>query len=433
MGTPLNPPNVRYPFTLPDDTHSEVRKALEYTFNGLTVHEQAFAAIKSQLDKVVSKASTVTNTFSGGGGTPGPPTITSLGVVNDQLGVTSYTTQQGDNGAKIIVGDALPVTVILSSAVTIPWFCIIDNDSSAVANLSPSTGSLYGEDSIPPFGFGIIFFDGTNFWSGATKIATDSSLGYVQPDNVTIGIDSGMIYTQIFADSGAPGFTPITPGNPFYFRTDSTPWGGYIWDNGAWNAFGGGSGGGGGTGNVVGPASAVDSDFAQFDGTTGKLIKDGGLSLTTDGTLAADSDSLIPSEKAVKTYVDARSIVPFGVTFDGGASVPTAPIVRYIEVPFDCTITSWTITGDASGSASVDVWFIAGSGAPPTAPNIPTSSNKISASAPIALSSAQSAAGGASAISTWTPALTKWGQLAFNLSSVTTCKSINVQIQCTKT
>lgn len=35
-------------------------------------------------------------------------------------------------------------------------------------------------------------------------------------------------------------------------------------------------GGGGGSGDVVGPASALDGHLALFDGTTGKLIKDGG-------------------------------------------------------------------------------------------------------------------------------------------------------------
>jgi hypothetical protein len=32
----------------------------------------------------------------------------------------------------------------------------------------------------------------------------------------------------------------------------------------------------GGSGDVVGPASAIDGNFAVFDGATGKLIKDGG-------------------------------------------------------------------------------------------------------------------------------------------------------------
>lgn len=39
-----------------------------------------------------------------------------------------------------------------------------------------------------------------------------------------------------------------------------------------------------GTGDVVGPASATDADIALFDTTTGKLLKDGGKTLTTVAT-----------------------------------------------------------------------------------------------------------------------------------------------------
>ncbi|MEO5366701.1 MAG: hypothetical protein H7831_10170 [Magnetococcus sp. WYHC-3] len=45
-----------------------------------------------------------------------------------------------------------------------------------------------------------------------------------------------------------------------------------------------------GTGDVVGPASAVDSRIAAFDGTTGKLIKDGG-SLISDLVTKASFDA----------------------------------------------------------------------------------------------------------------------------------------------
>lgn len=54
-------------------------------------------------------------------------------------------------------------------------------------------------------------------------------------------------------------------------------------------------------GAVIGPSSATDSHFVQFDGVSGKLIK-GGLSLDTDGTLSANSDTRVASQKAVKTY-----------------------------------------------------------------------------------------------------------------------------------
>lgn len=40
-----------------------------------------------------------------------------------------------------------------------------------------------------------------------------------------------------------------------------------------------GHGGGGGGGNVTGPASAVANDIATFNGTTGKIIKDGGSTI----------------------------------------------------------------------------------------------------------------------------------------------------------
>jgi len=59
-------------------------------------------------------------------------------------------------------------------------------------------------------------------------------------------------------------------------------------------------------GAVIGPASATADRFATFDGVTGKLIKDSGLALDTDGTLAANSDVKLASQKAVKTYADTK-------------------------------------------------------------------------------------------------------------------------------
>lgn len=66
--------------------------------------------------------------------------------------------------------------------------------------------------------------------------------------------------------------------------------------------IGGGSSGGGGTGNVAGPASSTDGAVALYDGTTGKLLKDGlapsmtigGASTPLGGTVTATTvlDSL---------------------------------------------------------------------------------------------------------------------------------------------
>lgn len=62
------------------------------------------------------------------------------------------------------------------------------------------------------------------------------------------------------------------------------------------------------SGYVSGPSSATDSNIPTFSGTTGKIIQDSGKSFSTDGTFASNSDNLIPSQKAIKTYVDSSVV-----------------------------------------------------------------------------------------------------------------------------
>lgn len=96
----------------------------------------------------------------------------------------------------------------------------------------------------------------------------------------------------------------------------------------------------GGGGDVTGPAGATDNALPRFDTATGKLIQDSGVivddsdnmtgvaaftatglitggsltltsgatinELSTDGTLVGDSDTAVPTEQAVKTYVDTE-------------------------------------------------------------------------------------------------------------------------------
>jgi hypothetical protein len=59
-------------------------------------------------------------------------------------------------------------------------------------------------------------------------------------------------------------------------------------------------------GNVLGPASSTNLNIPVFNGATGKLLLDSGVKFSTDGSLSSNSDSLSPSEKAVKTYVDSN-------------------------------------------------------------------------------------------------------------------------------
>ena len=120
-----------------------------------------------------------------------------------------------------------------------------------------------------------------------------------------------------------------------------------------------------GSGDVSGPASAVDENIAVFDQATGKLIKDGGkkiselqlalgytaenianksTNITTDGA----SDTKYPSVKAVKDYADGLVV---GLWDDRGS--------------YDASGNTYPATG-GSGTAGVilkgDIWTISVAG-----------------------------------------------------------------------
>ena len=82
----------------------------------------------------------------------------------------------------------------------------------------------------------------------------------------------------------------------------------------------------GGSGDVVGPAGAVDENIPIFDTNTGKLIKDSGLSVTT--TLASPGlDTKIATEKAVRAAISGAG----GGDVSGPASATDNRIATFDE------------------------------------------------------------------------------------------------------
>lgn len=75
-----------------------------------------------------------------------------------------------------------------------------------------------------------------------------------------------------------------------------------VYDSGAWIDDPSVSGGGGGTGDVVGPASSVNNRIAAFDGTTGKLLKDGGKTIAE--LRAPSIQSVTSSATVTPTFSD---------------------------------------------------------------------------------------------------------------------------------
>ena len=219
---PINPPSVRFPFTLNEHSSmGDVADAMRTAFNGLTVHEQAFANLPGQIKTQAAAAATtavenvssenVTNVVTAFNALQGAVIyFPSLGFVNNEIGASFYETRQSDNGAKILLGDSSPVTVLLNPAVTPPWFCFLGNDSGpyTVSLETDSGATIQGLTSIYPGGFAISFFDGSVFWNEGVPLATDSSIGVVQPDRVTIVVDSG---SGLLRTNGQTGTIPLGP------------------------------------------------------------------------------------------------------------------------------------------------------------------------------------------------------------------------------
>lgn len=151
------------------------------------------------------------------------------------------------------------------------WALLAEKGSQGETGQTGLTGAP-GAQGIP----------GTSFiWKGAWSGAT----GYVVNDVVSSG---GNSYICISA------------------HTNHTPPNGTYWELVAQKGTDGA-----GTGDVVGPASSTDNRVAVFDGVTGKLIKDSGLSLSGSNTgdeTATSLGSKINGSDAKTSMVDADKL-----------------------------------------------------------------------------------------------------------------------------
>src|SRR5580658_8523767 len=133
MTTPTqNPPSFRVSFepqlaSMPPE-HQTVFRSI---FNSLTDIYSAIPLLKSQIDTKQTASTSSSTSSSASGSTPTTASvneaisaaISSLqssilaafpGGVNNQTGVTSYSTQESDDGKLIILNDASPIAISLS-------------------------------------------------------------------------------------------------------------------------------------------------------------------------------------------------------------------------------------------------------------------------------------------------------------------------------
>ena len=123
--------------------------------------------------------------------------------------------------------------------------------------------------------------------------------------------------------------------------------------------------------------------------------------------------------------VNGNSNGVLGLTIDGAGTAITTGIKGYLVVPFNCSIDSWYIVGNTTGSTVIDVWRASGY-------TIPTSAaQSIAGSEKPTLSSQQINTD--LSLSTWTTSLSTGDVLAFNVDSSSTITRATLEIKILKT
>lgn len=150
---------------------------------------------------------------------------------------------------------------------------------------------------------------------------------------------------------------------------------------------------------ITGPQSSTPGHIAIFADETGQVLADSGMAMPVDGTIE--------------------------IGIDGLGSIPETGVVADIIVPYNMTITKWTIISNISGSIVIDLWKDTYANFPPTVTDTVTGSDKPT------LSSATKA--NSTALTGWTTTWTDGDIIRVNIDSVSTVTKIVLTISYTRT
>jgi hypothetical protein len=157
------------------------------------------------------------------------------------------------------------------------------------------------------------------------------------------------------------------------------------------------------------------------------VVTNGSGVLTTSAVLVSELAFVSGVTSSIQTQLNALSGTQYDTiqfVIDGGGSTISTGQKGHIEVPFNCTVTGWSIYADQSGSAVVDVWKDTYANFPPSVADTITGSEKPTLSAEIKNQDLT--------LSTWTTSFTKGDILAFNVDSASTVQRLTVVINVTK-
>ena len=151
------------------------------------------------------------------------------------------------------------------------------------------------------------------------------------------------------------------------------------------------------------------------------------LTLPTDD---GDANQVLSTNgSGVSDWVDVSDssarVSSVGITIDGGGSAITTGVKGYISIPYACTINTWVLLADQSGSIVIDVWKDTLANYPPTVADTIAGSEKPTLSTATNNTDTN--------LTTWTTSVTAGDVIGFNVDSATTVTRVHLIIKVTKT
>lgn len=190
MTQPIQPAQPYYP-QINKNVQPEVTVHLQRLYAAINDHDLAIVTLNG---KIPAATTTTTTTATSNTSQTVIQTGTVIGTVNDQTGLTAYTTQQSDYGAFVLLSDASPIAVTLASAgsspgIVLPWYTIFINLGASSATLTPSSGTINSNAAFTLFGecTVTVAYDGANFWCGPLlTLPINVPLAPSAPGNFTV-------------------------------------------------------------------------------------------------------------------------------------------------------------------------------------------------------------------------------------------------------